>query len=165
MDYNLDDKINLLYDFIYNQNTKNCFSIDKITLGKIGLDDIKLSIPESNIEEENTFYELNKTNILNGRFKILSFDEDNYQLYLKKYSNQFPITVKISFYNKSDNKNNLFNSPINNDSLFSFILSELILYKKTKHLILPLINIDVNISDIEKIISDNDYVYKIKNLI
>jgi hypothetical protein len=161
MEYNLDDKINLLYDFIYNQNTKNCFSIDKIILGKIGLDDIKISLPE--LDDET--YELIKYNTLNGSFKILSFDEESKQLYLKKYSKQFPITVKINFYNKNDKINDLFNSPINNDSLFSYILSELVLNKKTKHLILPIINIDVKISDIEKIISDDSYNNKIKNLI
>lgn len=165
MDYNLDDKINLLYDYVYNQNTKNCFSLDKIKLGKIGIDDIKLSIPELDNKEEIDNYELNKKYILNGRFKILSFDEKTSQLYLKKYSNQFPITMKISFYNNSDKINNLFDSPINNDSLFSYILSELILLKNTKHIILPLINIDVKISDIEKIISDDIYYDKIKNLI
>ena len=108
---------------------------------------------------------MNKIYILDGRFKILSFDEDSNQIYLKKYSNQFPITIKISFYNINDNINDLFNSSINNDSLFSYILSELVLYKKTKHLILPLINIDIKISDIEKIISDDTYYSKIKNLI
>ena len=35
MEYNLDDKINLLYDYIYNQNAKNCTSLTKIILGKI----------------------------------------------------------------------------------------------------------------------------------
>jgi hypothetical protein len=44
------------------------------------------------------------------------------------------------------------------------ILSELILFKKTKHLILPLLNIDINISDIEKILGDDNYYDKIKEL-
>ena len=165
MEYNLDDKINLLYDYIYNQNTKSCFTLEKIVLGKIGLDDIKLSIPETDNEEDVEYYEINKKDILNGQFKILSFDEINNQIYLKKYSDQFPITVKISFYNIKDGINDLFNSYINNDSLFSYILSELVLYKKTKHLILPLINIDIKISEIEKIISDDTYFDKIKKLI
>ena len=28
----LEDKINLVYDYLYNLNTKNCFSFDKILL-------------------------------------------------------------------------------------------------------------------------------------
>jgi hypothetical protein len=165
MEYNLDDKINLLYNFIYNQNTKDCFTTSKIILSKIGLDDIKISIPDQNLNEENEYYELIKYSIMNGRFKILSFNEDDNCIYFKKYSNQLPVTVKISFYNTDDKIDNLFNSPINNDSLFSYILSELVLNKKTKHLILPLINVDVKISEIEKIISDDNYFNKIKNLI
>ena len=87
MEISINDKINLLYDYIYNQNTENCFSLDKIVLGKIGLDDIKLTIPDPNIEEEVNYYELNKSDILNGKFKILSFDEEETLIYLKKYSN------------------------------------------------------------------------------
>ena len=80
MEYNINDKINLLYDFIYNQNTQNCFKLENITLGKIGLDDIKLSIPET--DDEN--YDLHKNEILQGKFKVISFDEDSNQIYLKK---------------------------------------------------------------------------------
>ena len=162
---NLNDKINLLYDFVYNQNTKNCFSIDKITLGKVSIDDIKLSIPESVNDDEILFYESNKTNILKGSFKILLFDEINYKIYFKKYSDQFPTTIKISFYTMKENKNDLHNSPINNDSLFSYLLSELILNNKTKHLILPFINIDIPITEIVKIVNDSEYTTKIKDLI
>jgi hypothetical protein len=162
---NINNKINLLYDFVYNQNTKNCFSLDKIILGKIGLDDIKITIPNLNDNDENEYYELNKKNVLEGKFRVLSFDEVNNQIYLKKYSDQFPITVKISFYKTNDKIDDLFNSPINNDSLFSYILSELVLYKKTKHICLPLINIDVKNFDIEKIIGDDTYYNTIKNLI
>ena len=146
---NINDKINLLYDFVYNQNTKNCFSLGKIILGKIGLDDIKITIPNSNDDDEKEYYELNKKNVLDGKFRVLSFDEVNNQIYLKKYSDQFPITVKISFYKTNDKINDLFNSPINNDSLFSYILSELVLYKKTRHICLPLINIDVKMAEKE----------------
>lgn len=164
MEISINDKINLLYDYIYNQNTKNCFSLEKINLGKIGIDDIKLSIPKIDNEEEIKYYELNKSEILNGKFKVLSFNEENIQIYIKKYSNQFSLTLKISFYNINHKIDDLFNSPINNDSLFSYILSELVLNRKTKHLTIPLINIDIKVSEIEKIIGDDNYYDKIKNL-
>jgi hypothetical protein len=165
MEININDKINLLYDYIYNQNTENCFSLEKIVLGKIGLDDIKLTIPEISNEEEINYYELIKSDILNGKFKIISFDEETKQLYLKKYSNQFSVSIKVSFYDIKHNVNDLFSSPINNDSLFSYILSELVLNRKTKHLVIPINNIDIKISEIEKIIGDDNYYNKIKNLI
>lgn len=165
MNNNLNDKINLLYDYIYNNNTKNCFSINKIKLDKIRLDDIKLLIPDTSVIEDVEYYEINKEEILNSKFKLLSFDENTNNIYLKKYSNQFPITIKISFYNFNENIDNLYKSPINNDSLFSYILSELILNRKTKHLSLPLMNIDIKVSEIYKIISDDNYINKIKKLI
>jgi hypothetical protein len=36
--YDLEDKINIIYDYLYNVNTKNCFSIDKIELGRISIE-------------------------------------------------------------------------------------------------------------------------------
>ena len=97
--YDVENKINLIYDYNYNLNSKNCFSFDKIILGKIGLDDIKISLPEPNSNVENIeFYETNKSDVLNGRFKLLNFDEESNTILLKKYSNQFPVDVKISFY-------------------------------------------------------------------
>ena len=117
--YDLEDKINIIYDYLYNVNTKNCFSIDKINLGKISIDDIKISIPTNN--DDIDFYNKNKDDIINARFKLINYDEDNKQIILKRYSNQFPINVKINFYNNK--KINNFDSNVNNDSLFSYLLS------------------------------------------
>ena len=33
--YELEDKINLIYDYVYNINTKSCFNIDKIKKGPV----------------------------------------------------------------------------------------------------------------------------------
>ena len=81
--YDLEDKINLIYDYLYNINTKNCFTFEKITLGKIGLEDIKISIPV--IEDTDELYNKNKLDIFNGRFKLLSFNNDTLQLLFKRY--------------------------------------------------------------------------------
>jgi len=158
----LESKINLVYDYLYNLNTKNCFNFDKINLGKISIDDIKVSVPESNTDIE--FYKKNKEDILNARFKITNWDDDSKQIILKRYSNQFPINIKINFYGKNENTNSL-DCSANNDSLFSYLLSQLVLGKKTKHILLPIINIDCDINDIEHIIK-NDPVYgKLKSAI
>ena len=159
--YDLEDKINIIYDYLYNVNTKNCFSIDKINLGKISIDDIKISIPTNN--DDIDFYNKNKDDIINARFKLINYDEDNKQIILKRYSNQFPINVKINFYNNK--KINNFDSNVNNDSLFSYLLSYLVLSKKTKHILLPIINVDVKLSDIENIIKNYPLYPKIKKAI
>jgi hypothetical protein len=90
---------------------------------------INRSVPK---DDENDYYEEIKKDIFNGKFKFLSYDDDNNIIYLKRYSDQFPVTVKISFY-KND-KLNSFENEINNDSLFSYLLSDLVLSKKTKHI-------------------------------
>ena len=48
----------------------------------------------------------------------------------------------------------------NNDALFSYILSNLVLNKKTHNILLPIINIDVNYQQIEKIIKPHNSIYK-----
>ena len=39
----MEEKINLLYNFLYNDTYKDCFEIDKITPGKITKDDFKIT--------------------------------------------------------------------------------------------------------------------------
>ena len=51
--YNLDDKIYLLYDYLYNLNTTNSYIIDKIKLGHIGIDDIKLNLSDDDFYKKN----------------------------------------------------------------------------------------------------------------
>ena len=149
----LEDKINLIYDYLYNTNTKNIHSFYNIEMGKIGLIDVKIPIPEENNDDIKEYNKM-KENIFNGRFKLISFNEETTTILFKKYSNQFPVSVKISFY--KDNNINSFDSNINNDSLFSYLLSQLVLENKTKHILMPIINIDMKLSDIEKLIKDDD---------
>ena len=164
--YYLDEKINLLYDYVYNHNT-TYFSIKKIILGKISIDDIKipfinldkLKMNEEDQQAELTYYNDNINDILNAKFKQL---DDSY-LEFKRYSEQFPVLLKIKFYKK--NEINLIESKINNDSLFSYILSELVLMNKIKHVLLPIMNIDVKCNNISKIINNELNHKKIKDLI
>ena len=160
--YDLEDKINIIYDYLYNLNTKNCFSVDKINLGKISIDDIKILKPE-NSKEDLEIYNKNKEDIINARFKLLNYDDDNKQIILKRYSNQFPTNVKINFYQYNDKNLSNFNSHVNNDSLFSYLLSQLVLNKKTQHILLPIMNIDIAFTDIENIIKNDPSYSKIKS--
>ena len=161
--YNFEDKINLIYNYLYNKKSNKCFSIEKISLGKISLNDVKISLPSNNKEEKEE-YNQNKSDILDGRFKLISFNDKTYELLFKRYSNQIPVNIKINFY-KDYKSINLLENSINNDSIFSYILSELVLSKKTKHILLPIMNLDINFSDIENIISDETSKTTIKNAI
>jgi hypothetical protein len=154
--YDLENKINLIYDYNYNLNNQNCFSYDKITMGKISLDDIKISLPDSNPDSIKN-YESNKNDVLDGKFKLLGYDDENKSYLLKKYSNQFSLNIKINFYTNIKKIESL-DDKINNDSLFSYLLSELILSKKTNHIQLPIMNIDIKFNEIEHLIN-NDLSY------
>lgn len=155
---NLEDKINIIYDYIYNINTQICYSFNKLDLGKIGLEDIKIPIME------NEIYDKLKTEVIDGKFKMISFDEETNQILIKKYTDQFSVNIKISFY-KNENNINLLENEINNDSLFSYLLSQLVLARNTKHILLPIINIDSNLSNINKLLLDDSIKQKIENKI
>ena len=116
----MEEKINLLYNFLYNSNSINSFSIDKITLGQIGLDDIKL-IDETEINE--CIDEL----IKKGKFTYLNYNKKDLLIYFIRYSDSYPITVKIGTYTSDINELTNFS---NNDALFSYLLSQLVLNKK-----------------------------------
>ena len=49
MDYDINDKINLLYDYVYNINSQECSDYNKISLGNISINNTKLTI-------DNEFY-------------------------------------------------------------------------------------------------------------
>ena len=164
LNYDLEDKINIIYDYLYNTNTKNCFSFDKLQLGKIGLGDIKIDMPIDSNQDEINIYQKNLQDILDGKFKLLSYDENTHQIFLKKYSNQFSVSVKVSFYENTE-KINSFNDSVNNDSLFSYVLSQLVLSNKTRHILLPIINLDTKFSEIEKFTYDDISNQKIKSAI
>ena len=153
---NLSDKIDLLYNFIYNINKKDNFSYDEILLGKINLDDIKISLAT----QTTTIYNKYLSEILDGKFKLLDVNDN--QILLKKYSDQFPIFIKVSFY-KNENELTSLDSKINNDSLMSYLLSSIVLKNKTKHILLPILNIDTKLDDITKLLLDKSITTKISN--
>jgi hypothetical protein len=162
--YNLENKINIIYDFIYNLNTTDCVSFEKIIIENISIDDIKIPLIDNNKDSKQDIeiYNNYKTDILNTRFKIISFNNDTKQIILKRYSNDYPISIKINFYKYNDTKINSLDTEINNDSLLSYLLSQLILNKQTTHILLPILNIDMLFTDIEHVLKNDDCYDKIK---
>jgi hypothetical protein len=160
--YDLDEKINLLYDYIYNTNTINCFILEDIILGKISINDIKISLIDSSMIDEYENYEKNINDILNAKFKLIN--DTNLELNFKRYSDMYSSLLKIKFYT-NEKQIDSFISEINNDSLFSYILSNLVLQKKTKHILLPIINIDIYYDKIKNIINNDILQQKIQDLI
>ena len=144
----MEEKINLLYNFLYNDSFNNCFDIEKIILGKINIDHIKIT---NEIEAMETLKE-----IVNSKLSFMNFNNEDNIILLKRFSDTFPVTVKIGTY--TDDINNL-SSPSNNDALFSYLLSQLIINKQTTHILLPIVNFDIKYEKIEPLLK-NLPVYK-----
>ena len=144
MTYNLDERTSILFDYLYNSNTSNKYNVKHIKIGKIELEDIKIDS-----EKNDSFLK----ELLKGKFKFVDFIKDDSEIKMKNYSGVFPLDISIDFY-KNDINN--INSKPNLNSLISYYSSELVLNHKTKHLLLPIINIDCNYEDIKHIITDDD---------
>ena len=153
----LEDNIILLHSYLYSKTYDNSLiDIEKIILGKIGLNDIKYSMNES---EE---YKNLVNSILENEFKLDTIDDTSYIIRLVRYSEvSYKTFIKISFY-KSKNEINNLNSSINNDLLFSYLLSSLVVNDETPHILLPILNIDMKVDDIKDIIFNSSKFEKIK---
>jgi len=145
----MEEKINLLYNFLYNENYKTCFEIDKIQLGKIKIEDIKIT------NQEESFALLKE--IIGSKLSYNCYNTTEQLIYLKRFSDSFPVTIKIGFY--TDESDNLSNKA-NNDALFSYLLSQLVINKKTQHILLPIVNFDISFEKIEPLLK-NLPIYKI----
>jgi len=131
---NLNDKINLIYDFLHND--RNRYSIEPIELTKITQDDIE--IPEGEVSN----------NILSQIFKnkLQYLFTINNSIYFNQYSDEYTSLIKIS----CDNNDNSYN-----DNLVSYVLSEFVLQNKTKNILLPILNISVDLLDLKNILENN----------
>ena len=147
----LENKINLLYNFIYSKDKFNS-KVDKIDINNINLSNINLSDIKF-LEKDNSedYYNI-ITELLTGNFKEVYHDEDDNTIVLKRYSGGFDVGLYVTPYIKKNDVDNL-SEYNNNDSLFSFLLSYLSLSNKTNHILLPIINIDMKLSQFEDIIS------------
>ena len=152
---NINTKINMLYDFIYAKSNEMTdtetqpFDIDT----SISIDDIKIKFEGENYDEI-------LGELFSDKFKMIDFDKHTNNLILKKYNDNLSISLYISPYNIDSNLEEL-NNMNNNDCLFSYILSTLVLTKKTKHIAVPIMNIDVKINQMHDIISQYEEVYNI----
>ena len=141
MNNNIKIKINMLYDFVYSKSYDN--NIKSLTLNptNIKLDDIKIK-NSSSIEHTNILIEL-----LEGKFKLIEYNQSTNMTILQRLTDGYSSYLHINPYDKN-NEIDTINSKYNNDSLFSYLLSSLVLNKKLTHILLPIINIDVDFQQI-----------------
>ena len=130
---NIDNRAELIYDYIYNHNEKK-YKKYSISLQNINKDVIKLS---------DSKYWIN--NILNNN---ITFIKNINNIFLFKRNNNLPLNIFL--YPLDDNNLDNLHSQNNMNAVMSYILSELSINNKTRHLLLNLLNIDINSNDIKQ---------------
>lgn len=155
MNSNLESKINLIYQFLYENLTSDCYNISRINLKNINIDDIKISLKEKN---RNEFVE----DFLNAKFQLSNHMTDENNTIFKRITDGYHSNVIISPYKINEKEDDIKNKN-NNDSLFSYALSSLVLQEKTKNIQLPIINLDLTIDEIKDILKSYPVYKKIQD--
>jgi hypothetical protein len=130
---NIDERARIIYDYVYNHNEKN-YKKYSISLQNINKDDIKVS---------DTKFWIN--NILNNNISFIK--NINNIFFFKRTSNN--LSMNILLYPLDDNNLDNLHSQNNMNAVMSYILSELSVNHKTRHLLLNLLNMDLDSSDIK----------------
>lgn len=151
MNNNIETKINMIYDFNYSKSFNNNMKSFNITTDNISLDDIKIKYSTS---QEHTDI---VTELFEGKFKLITFNPALNLCVLKRYTDGLSVSVFTTPYNSIEDTMNI-SSMNNNDCLYSYMLSVLVLNKKLRHILLPIINIDVDFQQIIDIIKPYDTV-------
>ena len=153
------EKLKLIYNYIYkNKFDNNLYQINDINPNNLTLNDLKYKL-----DDEKTYDYL--ADILSGNIKLISEinnEYDNNNILIKNYNDNYNFTIIINFY--QDKNINEFKN--NRDSLFSYLFSNLILSRKTKHLLCPIMNLDVSfekIIDVIKKLNLSDRISKLLN--
>ena len=128
--------------------------MDPININSITFDDIKIS------KDNEIIIEVLK-DFKNGSFQFIG--ENSNTLVFKRFSDSFPLNIYITPYLKNSDIDNKL-SYNNKESHFSYVLSKLVLDRKTQNIILPILNFDVEFNDLEFMLKSNNITKKLKNL-
>lgn len=139
----LQEKINLIYNLVYNKLDDDCFKISKIDVKNIKIDDIKIGLKHKEINKEIFKY------LIKGKFQIISHNKKDLTTILKRFSDSFTFDLHIQPYLPKSTIDSILS---NRDSLFSYILSELVINNATTHILLPITNIDVKFKHISNLL-------------
>ena len=150
---NLDYLINLEYEYFYLKNSDKCFDTTNIELDDIdAISNIKL-IPQA--DKINTYI----NQIFNTNVNYIEKYEDEYSFIRIGPINS---TITIKLYQSEETKNDL-TSEDNNGKTISFLLSDFVTKKQTKHILLPIFNIDLPVKRLIPFLSKYPELEKIQN--
>ena len=118
----------------------------------IKLENLKLSHDSNNSAYMKDLF--NENNFFNEVY----YNESNNSIKLKTFLSKNNILLYINFYAKNENIND-YTYKINNDYYFNYVLSNILLKYKVNHILIPLLNIDIdftsNLQYFNKIINKN----------
>jgi hypothetical protein len=141
----INNLIRMAYDFFYNQNKTLCYSVKPVNL-----QDVEDYTSVKRVYNKNQTYSF-INNFLNDRItfvkKILTIYGNKF--IFKKINDPYSVNLTINVYTDTDEQNNLSN-PQNINKVFLKLFSDFLSYEQTKHIMLQILNIDVQLIDIEE---------------
>jgi len=155
MENTLDYLLNLAYDFFYLKNNDKCYDIIDINLDDINdVSNIKL-VPV--INKINSYI----NHIFNTNVNYIGKTNDKYI-----FSRIGPInsTITIKLYQNDEMMNDLL-SEDNNNKTMNFLLSDFVTKKLTRHIILPIFNIDISVKNLLPFLSKFPETSKLQNAV
>jgi hypothetical protein len=131
---NLDYRLNILYDYVYNENNNICYKFKPISISEISLDKIKMN--NKTLEKDIFSEEIKFIGTTNNKYHFKRLSKTNY-----------PCTITVGIYKDKNDINNM-KSPENVNILNTYVLSELIANDGNKFVILPIGNFDLTFSEL-----------------
>ena len=113
----------------------NLCDTKKINIKKIKITDIK---KQKNFDSSDIFNE-----------NITFLYKNNYKYYFKRHSKSLPLTLIIEPYDNENKDIDDINRPENINKKMLYILSDIVLKGLTRHIILPILNFDIEIDKIQ----------------
>jgi hypothetical protein len=151
---NLDNRITVLFDILYNKLEKDCYKITKIDHNDIPKENVKVFL--SDPHNKDILYDLIKDN-----YGFISVE--NNVVIFKRYSNSgtYPCSLHIKRYEPTEI--NDMDLSINLDSKITYLFSELLIRYKTKHILCGICNVDTKFKTINKLLENNKNTINIFN--
>ena len=134
---NIDVRINILYDAIYNKNSSSTYIFKPIIKQNISLIDIKMPNDYNYLE-----------NALTEKISYIGKYNDKW-IFKRTSDSSHPCTLSVCKYSGSRNVNDLGTNELYNPAIH-YILSELVINEKIKHIVLPIMFFDIDLTTIQK---------------
>ena len=145
--FNLNEKINFLYNSCYDNMDLGYSQISKLrenifdNIQQGGGNGINEESYKITLKQDPYLRKEIINQVANGKFKILKNDLN--ELVVKRYSDNLPLSIYINEIKSKSSGNNH-----DNDAKISHLLSSLVTKSKTKHILMPVLSLDLKYDDL-----------------